>query len=293
MLSAGKRKIDFFIIGAQKSGSSSLYRYVGQHPDIFVPAVKEINYFVYEDLFRLGEEYLEKYFADANGQQRWGAACVKAMWHPIAARRLFEYNPGLRLMAVLRNPIDRAYSAFWFATRNGIEPLETFEAVVDREIARNPDSPVTDQSYLAQGYYARQLRPYLACFPSSQVKIFISDDLTREPQQVLNEAFDWLHLDARVHVDATRRVNEATMPRFPALHHALFNPRRRVWIRALIPDWLRYVIRQRVVLPIRKRNVRPFSYPPMNPATRARLAEHFAPHNAELSRLLGRELAWQ
>src|SRR5580765_4385092 len=111
------RAIDFAIIGAQKAGTTALYEYLGAHQDVFVPAVKEVPYFVKDDVYEKGEKYLDVIYREYRGEPIVGIAHVRLMCRPESVDRLLAHNSAMRCIAVLRDPVTRAYSSYWYARR--------------------------------------------------------------------------------------------------------------------------------------------------------------------------------
>jgi hypothetical protein len=302
-----ERPLDFFIIGAQKAGSTALVEFLRCHPDVFLPAVKELHYFVREEFYRQGVAYLNPLYP-TGGTSLLGGADVDVMCSRLAAARIQEHNPSIRLLGVLRNPVDRAYSAYWFARRLGFEDAPTFEEGLAREAERAGSSEARKAAragrpppiglsilmYVGYGQYAAHLAAYSERFPREQLRIVLHEDLADRPQETLADVFDWLGLPyPQGSIDTNRRVNVAGMPRSMFLQRALRSddsPPKR-WFRRLVPHGLRHMIHQRVRRPLLTKNIRPQRYPPMNDDTRVRLVEYFAPHNARLSALLGRDLS--
>ena len=151
--------VDFWIAGAQKAGTTTLFDILAEHPDAFVPRAKEIHYFSSDEFHPQGPSYLDPFYADAPEAALLGGAYVHTMFFPESAARMHAHNPAMKVLAVLRNPIDRAYSAFWFARRNGWEPAETFEEALALEPTRAEGTLTerTELTYVRHGYYAEQL----------------------------------------------------------------------------------------------------------------------------------------
>lgn len=122
-------KVDFLVIGAQKSGTTSLFHYLRAHPRIHIPFVKEIGFFSNERKFRKGVQWYLKHFSDAEPHQIVGEVSPQYMAHPAAPGRIHSLFPDTRLIAVLRNPIDRAHSAYRMAVRRGGEKRAVEEAL--------------------------------------------------------------------------------------------------------------------------------------------------------------------
>lgn len=208
------RTIDFTIIGAQKAGTTSLYGYVAQHPDVFVPAMKEIGYFANDRLYDEGEQYLETFYRDANDESVIGHAYVTIMLVEEAAERLHEHNPSMRLIASLRNPIDRAYSAYWHARRNGIEDL-SFEEAIEREQSGGNTTfeEQATRSYVGGGEYMRRLEPFIERFEREQLLVLLADDLRLRREETVARVFRHIGADPEVPVDVSTRENTAQLPR--------------------------------------------------------------------------------
>ena len=115
------KPLDFLIIGAQKSGTTSLFKYLNQHPDIAMPADKEAPYFTNDELYSAGwQHYLGNYFTGYDQELLWGTASPQYMSDLRAAERITRDLPNTRLIAILRNPIERAYSHYLMQKRRGL-----------------------------------------------------------------------------------------------------------------------------------------------------------------------------
>lgn len=290
-----QRKAEFFIVGAPKAGTTALYYFLSQHRDIFMPASKENLYFVDDEIFAQGESYLEPFYHEAAGEQLLGGAHAGLMFFPYAVRRLHAYNGAMKLLAVLRNPIDRAYSAYWFARRNGTESAPTFEEALSKEDKRLGLTyrEQMELGYLAQGRYARQIEDCMDAFGRERVYVALNEDLEERPEATVQAVLGWLGVAPDLSgMHLRERVNPAGIPRSRLLHELLqgYDSPLRRWSRRTVPRRLRYQLRTRLIGPIMKRNLRTVRYPPMNPETRQRLAAYFRPYNQCVARLIGRSL---
>lgn len=294
-----ERRIDFWIIGAQKSGTTALFEYLGEHPDIFVPVTKEVHFFIRDELYEQGNRYFGPLFGDAPDQVILGAADVDLMFCSHHAHRVHAYNPEIQLLAVLRNPVDRAYSGYWFARRLGFEDAETFEEALSREEERKKGSYFEQMklTYLSRGYYAEQLSQFLAVFDRDQLRVILTEDLRRDPEATLESTLQWLGLPPALDsIDYERRVNVAGVPRSMLLQKVLRSDESflKGLLRSVLPHRARLFIRRHVINPMLAWNVEESSYPPMSDETRAKLEDHFAPHNEALADIIDRELDhWQ
>ena len=114
-------KVDFFIIGAQKSATTSVYNYLAKHPDIYMPEVKENHFFVEDRVYNQGIQHFHRFYQSYAEQKVAGGAFVHMFSSKEAPERVHNYNKDARFIVMFRNPVDRAYSAYHFAIKNGWE----------------------------------------------------------------------------------------------------------------------------------------------------------------------------
>lgn len=284
------RRVNAQIIGAQKCGTTTIFDWLHQHPDVFVPDSKEIHFFASEEFWSQGTPYLSSFYDRLGEEAVVLGAYVHTMYFPESVPRMHAYNPGMRLIAVLRDPVSRAYSAYWYARKNGWEDLPTFELALEAEDerARGRRIDQSELTYVRHGYYAEQLRPWREAFGAEQIRVLETGAIRSRPEEVLREVCGWLGVDEAFPFDTSAKSNAAAMPRFPRLHRALLsdNALKRA-VRRYTSASLRLAVRRHVVRRLLSRNEQPFTYPPMLPETRERLAAHFVPHNAALAEEFG------
>jgi len=204
---------DFIIIGTEKSGTTSLYDYMIQHPSIFAARTKEVHYF---DINYVGEwwykshfptVFKKNYFKRKNEKFVTGEATPYYLFHPLVPQRICQTLPKVKLIVILRNPIDRAYSLYHDNIRKKIENL-SFEAAIKKEDERLKDEKEKilansrynsiiywGYSYLTGGIYTQQLKTWFNFFHKNQFLILKTDDLQTNPNQVLNKTFSFLNVD--------------------------------------------------------------------------------------------------
>jgi hypothetical protein len=244
------------IIGAQKGGTTSLFQYLVQHPRVLPPFRKEVHYFDFN--YAQGVQWYRGHFPYVH-RLRAGAVTLDAspyyLVHPLVPQRVAELLPQVKLIAVLRNPVDRALSHYHHEVRGGREQLSFAEAL-DRESERlageeerlqnDPDyySPNHHRySYIRRGRYVEQLRRWLQYFPPSQLLVLQSERLFRDPAATTATVHDFLGL-----------------PNHPLELKKPF--RASSYDRTLSPE------------------------------LRTRLTAYFEPYNRELYHLLGEEFDW-
>lgn len=186
---------EFLVIGAMKAGTSSLHRYLDQHPEIFVTRRKEINFF--NSGYKSGLNAYSVHFAEA-GDRIAGESSVnylKAHKWPGTAERVYATLPNVRLICVLRDPVDRILSHYLHNVHNG------------REKRRISDAIAEDGNLVLSSRYAYQLDQYLANYDRDHVGVIATDDLQCKPQRTLETIFRFLGVAESVQVDTSRRLN--------------------------------------------------------------------------------------
>ncbi|MGM0884265.1 MAG: sulfotransferase domain-containing protein [Bacillota bacterium] len=196
---------DFLIIGAQKCGTTSLYNYLIQHPQIISALNKEVHFF--DINFKKGLDWYRSKFPLLESK-KWitGEASPYYIFHPHTPKRIFQIMPKIKLIVLLRNPVDRAYSHYHHQVRMGTEPLSFREAIKKEESRLKPEimkmlkdenyqsPPYQYYSYLARGRYVEQLKTWMNLFPTEQFLILKSEDLYSNPAIVFHRVLDFLGL---------------------------------------------------------------------------------------------------
>jgi hypothetical protein len=287
------KNINAIIVGAQKAGTTSLKNWLAQHPGISTHQQIEFMYFIVDDIYKLG--YLrayKRYFIHCNDDTNvLLAKNVGIMSSYTAIRRLHEHNPDVKVIVVLRNPVDRAYSAYWYALRMGWENVLSFDEAVWMDPYRHRD-PVAQRScaYLERGIYVKHLREIYRWFPEKNVQVYLFENLKERPIEICQEIYRKLRLPSFT-PDASVRFNLSSMARSRGLAGLFSQPSRLLWVRrilrVMLPDQTRDRLRQK----LQSINKAEFTPPPMNPKTRAKLIEFFRPYNEELEELLGLDLS--
>lgn len=196
----GRDRIDFVICGVQKGGTTALDAYLREHPGIAMAREKELHFFDDESLCGEGRPDLDRYHAHFEVEESHaavGEATPSYMfWRP-SAQRLWEYSPDLKLIAILRDPISRAFSHWNMQIDRGIEPLD-FGTAIRTEVERCRVA-LPDQhkkfSYVRRGHYLEQFRRLWDFFPRDQLLVLFNDDLRKAPDETLKRATNFLGLD--------------------------------------------------------------------------------------------------
>lgn len=183
------KHLHFLVIGAQKSGTTALDRYLRKHPQIGLPPKKEVHFFDTPHYFDNPSPY-EEYHQHFNFKAKkliYGEITPSYIYCQETPRRIYEYNPRIKIIAILRNPIDRAYSQWNMNRKEGTESL-SFEEAIRIEKERAFDTRPYQNlvySYTDRGFYSEQIRRYQRYFKDHKMHIVLYDDLKNKPTETL------------------------------------------------------------------------------------------------------------
>ena len=241
---------NFLIIGAAKAGTNALYHYLRQHPQIYMSPWKEPKFFAFETEADLGfraangrdapvnasvildQTAYEELFDDArDGELARGEASTHYLYVEKSPGRIKTLIPDARLIAVLRNPVDRAFSSYQHLVRDDLEPLD-FGAALDAEPQRIAEHYAYLYRYTDMGFYSQQLGRYEKTFPENQLCVLLYDDLRSDPEGTCRQIFSFLGVDEDFVPDMSGEYNRSGVPKNRFMHR-LLNPsapmKRRLW----------------------------------------------------------------
>lgn len=287
------------IVGAPKSGTTSLFRYVSQHPAVCGSRDKESRFFEFGGPERIGE-WWERQFSHRDGEDVLLEASPYNLFVPYVPERIAEAIPDARIIAILRHPVERAHSDWWMFYTRQLDERE-FPEAIQRNHQRVQNAPLAEsrnpeslwktnyeaiherrtlelRPYLECGHYAQQLQRYREHFPDDRIKVLFLDDLNQDPPSTVRTVWDWLGLDTEAPLRDTEAHN-AAFRQMPEPMLAAIRVANRLRIPTLLPDrvkgWIRNLLSGG-------------SRPAMEPETRAWLEEYYQPHNERLRSLLDR-----
>ena len=282
---------DFLIVGSPKCGTTSLAFWLRDHPQAFVPEIKELNFFNLEERWSRGLDWYAQQFAGGEDAVVAGEATPAYMFGAPNVERIARALPNARLIVCLRDPADRAYSHWHdWRYRQALEwrPFgEAIEAELsgDEERRARPHFAGFDRAlgyYVAHGHYLHQLERLCRHVPREHLHVVLVDDLERRPRETFAAVCRFLGIDDGV---VPERVGSRDNPAVQFRPHYLWRQlvRHKERLPPRVATWLAMNLFVR-------REVTPA---PMHPDMRARLREHFAAGNARLGAWLGRDLsAW-
>ncbi len=194
------RRVGFVIAGAQKSGTTALFEHLYQHPELCMHSRKELHFFDSDRFFKKGAPDYARYHSllrPTPAHKLLGDATPSYMYWEQAPRRIWHYNPAMKFIVVLRNPVARAFSQWNMMRDQGLEPLPFYEALLAEPERRRRLAPrqLRNESYIDRGFYTEQLRRIEHIFPPSQVLVLRSEELRTGVQRALDRITDFLRVE--------------------------------------------------------------------------------------------------
>jgi Sulfotransferase family len=309
---------NFFLVGAPKTGTTSLCNYLRQHPEIYISPVKEPCFFACEmrsekfspafaDLARRSSRNLLKYidgpmsdpnpggivsdgnaylklFKNVGAEKAIGEASVCYLWSPTAPAKIRAQVPEAKIVVILRDPVERAFSQYLQYAASGLLKT-TFRQHIELCL-RNTDPALGPlRPFLEYGLYYQQVKRYLDAFSPARVRIYIYEEAWQSPSRFLHDLFCFLGVDAQVHVDTSIKDLERRGPKSMPLHYALRKSGLTPAMKKFLPA--PFQISLRSALFKRKPLIQ------LAPKDRQYTMEYYCADIQKLSGLLGRDLsAW-
>jgi hypothetical protein len=244
---------NFLIVGAARSGTTAIWQYLRQHPQVYLSTRKHTRFFAYETetpsfngpaptrpTLPYAIADVESYHALFDGvtnEVAIGEASHSYLYKPEAADRIREYGSGMKLIAILRNPAERAYSNHAQMVRNGRERITDFALALEQEEVRIRDNWWPEFHYVRVGLYHRQLKRYFDLFERDRIRVYLYEDLGSDPTGMLRDVFRFLDVDDSFVPEASVRYNASGLPRNGAVHLLLQRLRRaRPVAEQLLPE---------------------------------------------------------
>ncbi len=297
------RKPDLFLVGAPKSGTTAMAKYLGAHPEIYM-AQKEMHCFG-DDLhfgprfYRRDRQAYLGQFQGCNGQRHAGEASVWYLFSRHAASEIKDFNPDANIIIMLREPVELLYSMYYQFRFDANEHLPSFAEALAAETDRQAGRRMTRRTYFAQGlvyheivHFAEQVERYFDAFGRERVHVIIYDDFAADPAAAYHGALEFLGVDSNCAPPEFRVVNGNKNVKSRLLQAVLSDPlvrstAFRLGRRLPRPMFAALARAERLLWGV---NARPARRPALGPGLKSRLRRELAPEVERLSELLGRDL---
>jgi hypothetical protein len=294
---------NFLIIGAPKAGTSSLYNYLQQHPEIYMSPVKEPHFFSFTDrsLTFTGpgdRERLtgtvtsladyEQLFAGVTTEKAIGEASTTYLGSPEAAERIKYYLPQVKLIAIVRNPADAAYASFLHLLRDGDESITDFSLALAAEKKRIADNWESLWHYKTRNFYFSQFKRYFDLFEPQQIKIYLYEDFQAKNQAITQDIYQFLEVDSSFIPNLSYRQNVSAMPQNLTLNRLMSKPNPwKSTFNFVVPK----VLRTQLKTTIKSWNFNNFKKPEFTSEIRHQLLQEYQEDILKLQDLLDRDLS--
>ncbi len=223
---------DFICVGAQKAGTTSLHDILKQHPDIYLPEIKETKYFQDNEKYKNGLEfYMSEYFSTYNNENIVGEIDPEYMYFDYVPERIYrDLGADIKLVFMLRNPASRAFSHYLMSLKRGYENLEFSDAIAKEKTRFEPEGTYFDYksnknnlSYIDRGMYHKQILRYLKYFPiDNMFFIVFEDDFLKNKRKTLDKLFKFLNIPADKHLNINLKSNFSAKPRSVFVRNLLY-----------------------------------------------------------------------
>lgn len=262
---------NFLIIGAPRAGTTWAAKNMMDHPQIFMPRIKEVHFF--DANYEKGMDYYEAFFSDAKDQIAVGEATPEYLYIPEVAARIHQHLPNAKLIVSLRNPVERLYSRYW---NSKAKYVSNRDLSFEEKIKQKP-------LFIGEGFYYDHLTRYYRLYPREQILVLLYDDLEKDPHGFLSEIYKFLGVDPEFTSDYQEiKINSAAAKKYVGKSQLLWNIHRGL-MRVRLFSLARMV-----------EDMNRNEYPPMHAETKRWLVEEvYKDKNRQLEELIGRDLtAW-
>jgi len=218
-------KVNAFIIGVQKAGTTSLYEWLIQHQDIYgESALKDYPFFIDETLYSKGDTCFEDQFRDVKNEKIIISGCVDYIENPESLERIKRYNPEVKVIVLLREPEDRIRSAFNFLRQLAKEENDDINSAIEQ-----------DEEYIERSLYGKKLEHLFRIFNSSNIKIIFFEELIKNPEAVIDKTISFLGLKTKEDIK-TFNANKTKNVKFKFLNKVLFDKSSNNFLRSIFKN---------------------------------------------------------
>ncbi|MBA3646965.1 MAG: sulfotransferase [Chitinophagales bacterium] len=304
---------NFFIVGAAKSGTTSLYEYMKMHPQVYMAPIKETHHFssdidntkfrpnyarslnkdlskflqgdmsdgIFHAFVKDWDQYTQL-FKNVNGEKAIGEVTNSYLYSKEAAQNIFSRFSNAKIIMMLRNPVERAFSHYLMDLRIGYE-RDNFMDALKKDMARDPKGWGISNLYVEVGMYYEQVKRYIDIFPERQRRIYIFDDFKKDPGLIVKDMFSFLGVNPNVEIDYSQKFNPSFIPKNKMI--GKLNSQKR------IKDWLKGILPKSVKSKFKKTLYTDKNLPAITLSEKKYLSEIFRDNVMKLSQLLNRDLS--
>jgi len=285
---------NFFVVGAQKSATTSLHYYLNQHPEIYLPKQKESKFFAEDKKYNLGLEYYEQeYFSDRKNEKEVGEIDPDYMYFDQAIERIsvdLDINQ-IKFIFILRNPVDRAFSHYLMTYRRGLEQL-TFEEAIKRENERinTGFEAKMHYSYVSRGFYLNQINKLLKHVDKSQSLVILTEDIENNPAATLKNIYNFLDVSSN-HIpnNIQKKFHKSMIPKsLWLLNQINQETKEKKLLKLLLPS--KY-LRMKLRTILKSKNLTEKHNISLSDSDKIILSSIFREPNAKLAEFLKRDLS--
>jgi hypothetical protein len=281
---------NFLVVGAEKAATTWLYNRLKDHPEIYLPETKEVHFFNKFDsnlkeidrFERMGLGWYEQFFRNYNKKQAIGEVTPMYLCDPEAPFRIKKVLPDVKIIMVLRDPIDRAYSHYWMA-KNKKHTQLSFEEAVDKKEPR----------FIQRGLYHKQLRVFLELFPIENIKVILFEDIKKNNIKELSDVYSFLGVNNKyIPEGVNNKENSAQRPKSILIHRVISGIIKLFRVK-LKMGWAVDIFKSiGLADKVKMINSKKVTYEPINKIERNKLKEYYHESNEKLEKLLNRDLNW-
>ena len=282
-------KVDFFIVGAPKAGTTSLYHYLNEHPQVEMSLQKEPDYFsdkaiqsqgLYYNKNRIDTE--EKYNGLFNTQKKdviFGEGSVSYLFYPTVAQDIKAYNPNAKIIIMLRNPINRAFSHYLMDYRLGLVS-DSFKDIINKK-SKHKNAHLFYQQYIKVGEYTTQLKRHFDIFDKQNILLIDYEDFKSDVASTVDAVYSFLNVSTEFSADVNKKHNTFTMPKNKLI--------RFVYSFAVIRNILSFIFPKNIVKAVRFMLFKKDKKPKLLEETRNQLKHYFSNDVRILGDFIGKD----
>jgi hypothetical protein len=291
----------FIVIGAPKSGTTSLYFYLRQHPDIYLPKTKELHYFSFPELgiassgpgdaealsglCQTIEQYKAQY-QEVTNQSAIGDISPSYLYYSSSAKKIFDTLGMVKIIVLVRNPVDKAYSQYMHMVREGLETLSFSEAIAAESSRR--DLGWGDMwRYAESSLYAEKLDEFITTFGKDNVKVIYFDDFTKNTSSILTDLLSYISVDPKYEITTEEKFNRTGTPKSILIADILRSQNFfKHFIKLILPVEFRRKLRTWLM------DINTGNKPELSPTLRTSLLHYFRDDITKLEHLVGKSTNW-